>query len=85
MKIHLERYGDQGWMFEVDGTQYRTDRQGDGLWVYTITSAVSCNNDGTTSPVYEFLQVEGTCQFELSADRKRAYGQIRYRWSRDNQ
>jgi hypothetical protein len=74
MKISMERYGETGWQFTVDGTEYRTDKHGDGLWVYAATSAWYPDTDKS---VYEFQQTLGTCQFSLGADRKRAYGQIR--------
>jgi len=80
MRISMTRYGEQGWQFSVGDVEYRTNRQGNGLWAYERTSATNVHSDGTESPVYEFRQVAGTAQFALSADRKRAYGQIRYRW-----
>jgi len=89
MKIHLERYGERGWQFTIsgadglrDGTEYRTNRKGEGLWMYSETSGWYPD---TGKAVWEFRQIEGTCQFALSPDRKRAYGQIRYRWTAHDQ
>jgi hypothetical protein len=78
MKISMERFGETGWQFEVNGTEYRTDKHGGGLWEYMPTGAWYPD---TNKSVYEFKQTLGTSQFSLSTDRKRAYGQIRYRWT----
>jgi len=88
--ITLERYGEYGWEFSVTITddltdkpvtsRFRTNPRGDGLWQYLRSSA--WYPDG--SPVMEYRQIEGTCQFRLPADRKRAYDKIRYEWSKEN-
>ncbi len=78
MKITMERHGARGWQFTVDGAEFRTNRDGDGLWEYQATSTWYPD---TGKPVCEFRQTLGTCQFSLSRDRRRAYGQIRYRFA----
>lgn len=81
MKLRLSRYGGHGWEFSVtiDGStsRYRTNPAGDGLWEYRA-SPISWYADG--SPVMEYHQILGTCQFWLPAERKRAYDKIRYQW-----
>lgn len=83
LSIRLERCGDHGWEFSVtddDGTsRFRTNPQGDGLWEYRAQPGASWM-DG--SPVMEYQQITGTCQFWLPPERKRAYDKIRYEWSR---
>lgn len=71
MRIGMQRYGDQGWEFTVDGIEYRTDRNGDGLWQMLPRIGSCIANDNV------FRQISRPCQFSLSGDRSRAYQQIR--------
>jgi len=77
ISIKMHRYGDTGWQWEelVKGkmSEYRTNREGDGLWVLSATSSW-CPETGKS--VLEFKQVQGTCQFGLPADRKKAYDKL---------
>lgn len=76
VKVHitdLERYGDHGWSWTVDaddpyalpeqwgGTRYRTNGEGDGLWVVGEL---------------EDKQVSGTCQFSLPAKKSAARSKL---------
>ena len=84
ISIRLERYGDTGWEWRQSYTDpitnelvsgyYRTNPAGDGLWQY-IRSASQSYGDG--SPYYEWRQTQGTCQFWLPNDRRKAYDKIR--------
>jgi hypothetical protein len=83
----MERYGTHGWEFAVTTrdefrdapttSRFRTNPAGDGLWVYRDSGAWYA--DG--SPVMEFQQIVGTCEFHLPAERKRAYDRVRYEWT----
>ena len=90
MKIRLSRYGDTGWEFSVTCVtlahetvteRYRTNPTGDGLWRYRA-SPTSWYPDG--SPVMEYHQEAGTCQFWLPKERKPAYDKIRHQWSKES-
>lgn len=84
--IKLERYGSHGWQWTesytnpITGTkvsgQYRTDGFGAGLWQWQRSGAIWHDTNGDT-PVYEYKQIAGTCQFGLSAERSAAYSKIR--------
>jgi len=83
MKIRLSRYGESGWEFSITTVddltdqphtaRYRTSPQGDGLWQYQQIPA----NWPDGSPVMEYKQITGTCQFWLPKERKPAYDKIR--------
>lgn len=78
-KISLTRYGDHGWEWKLaDGNQYRTGRQGDGLWHYEKTGSVWYGYDGpgSTSPVWEWKQISGTCQYGLPRGYDAAYSKL---------
>ena len=89
MKIRMHRYGETGWWFTVTTDaqpefdqpaqtfRYRTNPAGDGLWQYCRSNTTWYPNG---SPFMEWKQIEGTCQFYLPKDRKRAYDKIRYTW-----
>ena len=88
MKIRLSRYGNSGWEFSVtyvnldDETvtdRYRTNPTGDGLWHYEYSGANWF--DGT--PVMEYKQTVGTCQFWLPKERKPANDKIRREFKED--
>jgi len=89
LSIKLERYGG-GWEWHITGddtitgetlaAQYRTNRQGKGLWQYTKATD-QWYGDG--SPFWEYKQIRGTCQFWLNVGRKSAYDRIRYLWAND--
>ena len=81
ISIQMEQYRDRGWQWTQTRTNYmdervtatfRTNRQGDGLWVVGTYQGQWAHN-------YEDKQIRGTCQFWLSGNRRTAYGQIR-RW-----
>ena len=44
--------------------EYRTNAYGEGLWVYAPNGCVWVEN-GKSTPVFEWRQIEGTCQFSL--------------------
>lgn len=78
MKIHMKRYGDNGWKFWIDFEPYRTNPNGDGLWHFQPTGAWSDDH----GQEYEYKQVLGTCQFSLSSKRPAAYAKIRRYFSK---
>jgi RimJ/RimL family protein N-acetyltransferase len=67
---NLEQYGNKGWRWTEScwdewnnkTKDYRTNRQGDGLWVIGKIEDQQCL---------------GTCQFSLPNNRKAAYSKIR--------
>ena len=79
MAIRLEQYGERGWIFSItvgeDTTRYRTNQQGEGLWIYRQRDD-AWYSDGT--PIWDYQQIQGTAQFILPAERRRAYDAIRY-------
>ena len=89
MKIRLSRYGECGWEFSITTVdeltdkphtdRYRTNPQGDGLWLYQQSAA----NWSDGSPVMEYKQTVGTCQFWLPKERKPAYDKIRRKFKGD--
>lgn len=97
LSIKMEQYGERGWTFSVtretmgnaynnwtpgpQTDQYRTSSDGDGLWHLQPSGVISVDEDGKQSAVWEYRQIEGTCQFSLPADRKRAYSAIRRAWA----
>ena len=88
MKISMQRYGDFGWEFSIITTDeltdkevtqhFRTNGMGSGLWELRRTSA----NWADGSPVMEYHQISGTCQFGLAERRKPAYDKIRREFRR---
>lgn len=80
-KITLEKYGENGWEFTVDAQSYRTNKEGEGLWEYQksgVTSVDYVDGERKYSPVYEYKQTVGTCDFSLPRDEKRARRKIYY-------
>lgn len=76
----LKEYGEAGWTWQIQETNnvleetktatYRTNREGDGLWV--------CGSyEGQWAGNYEDKQIRGTSQFTVSKDYERARRQIR--------
>ena len=83
MKIILAEH-DNGWEFTVDcdvnnSVHYRTNRDGEGLWIWTRTGSLTKHN-GEYYEEYDWKQIEGTSQFSLPRDRKKAYDKIRRLW-----
>lgn len=75
----LTRFGKSGWEFTLaNGKSYRTNGNGEGLWVYAKSGNMVRGKYGW-EPHYEFRQVEGTGQFDLPRDRKKAQNKI-YRY-----
>lgn len=80
----MARYGEHGWEFDITSTDpltdkrgsttYRTNGEGDGLWVYMPRND-AWEVDG--SPIYEWRQQLGTCQFSLPESRSAAYAKVR--------
>lgn len=72
-KVTIEEYGSGWyWSYEDDGLmhEYRTNREGDGLWEYR------CG-------IGEWKQVLGTMSFSLSSNRRSAAASIRNRVRRN--
>jgi hypothetical protein len=64
----MERYGKRGWKFDANDAlgvrrTYRTNSDGDGLWVLQSNG-------------YEWKQVSGTGQYQLPEDEAAARAQI---------
>lgn len=80
---NLERYGRSGWQWKIKKTKYRTNEVGDGLWIYT-TSGASIRTKPSEKyprgwkPHKEWKQIEGTGQFSLPKDKKKAYNKLYY-------
>lgn len=53
--------------YERRTTDYRTSRDGEGLWVWgRQVGTWTQHADGTTTPIYEWKQIRGTAQFDLT-------------------
>ena len=68
MAFNMQRYGDAGWKFRAEdalGTlrDYRTNRDGEGLWVLQENG-------------WEWKQVSGTSQYRLPSSEEEARAQI---------
>ena len=75
-KIFLSTYGDRGWQWSIPAGEmsdyrpepgvtrihYRTNRRGDGLWVWQPSGTW---DRGANRAVYEWKQIYGTGQFSL--------------------
>lgn len=66
MTIKIKREGMQVF-FTVDEKEYRTNTTGEGLWVWTQTSAYDLQRK---EYIYEWRQLEGTCQFSLRQETR---------------
>ena len=64
-KITLKKYGENGWIFYINGKGKRTNKNGEGLWLL-----------GTKKSDFVDKQIEGLCQFSLPNDRKAAYNKL---------
>lgn len=64
--IMLERFGNKGWSWYWGKTAYRTNEQGDGLW---IMREGNYYGNGTS-------QIIGTCEFELPQNETTARRKI---------
>jgi hypothetical protein len=62
IKIEIERFGDRGTRWTIDGTQYRTDKSGHGIWKYRKSRDMNGNTNT------EIVQTTGTAQFSLPAN-----------------
>lgn len=65
----ITRDDDGEYHFTIDGTEYRTNERGEGLWVWAPTSMWSFPD---MEQVYEWKQTLGTCQFSLATGDRRA-------------
>lgn len=74
VKISLSTYPSHGWEWIYNHRMYRTNGSGDGLWELQQAHD-KWWADG--SPVMEYKQVEGTCQFSLvGCNYNQAYHRI---------
>lgn len=84
--IRMTEYG-SGWRFTVtnddQATEYRTNENGRGLWQLVCRGTMYRDTGGQWQPYREWQQVEGTGQFTLPSDRRRAYGRIRRAWNQE--
>ena len=84
----LQQYGDYGWAWtEPDyigqsSCRCRTNGDGEGLWYWARSGAT---NLPEMTPVMEWKQIMGTCQFYLPRNRKAAYSRLYRRWKQNNQ
>ena len=84
---NLRPYGEQGWIWDVgvenpmngfiEQTEYRTNSEGDGLWVCGSYEGKWANN-------YQDKQVAGTCQFSLPRNKRAARSKL-YRQFRNDE
>ena len=53
--------------FVVDGVKYRTNNDGEGLFIYGHTGGYEYNKETKKYdiPIKEWMQIKGTCQFSL--------------------
>ena len=65
-KIEMDRFGNKGWIFTIDDKKtYRTNGNGQGLWIWIEYKA-------------NWKQIKGTTQFSLPKPKKKAYNKIYY-------
>lgn len=71
-------HGPFGWSWDIDGTHYRTNNNGEGLW-----KECECGRmvypDGSTGIATSMRQIAGTCQYSMSGCNSygSAYNHIR--------
>jgi hypothetical protein len=79
MKITIKMDGQQVY-FTAEGKEYRTNKSGEGLWAWRQSSAYDLHDN---KYVYEWQQVEGTCQFSLRQSTRSGIRKAIERYFRD--
>jgi hypothetical protein len=76
-KLSVNTYDYAGWLWVVNGERYRTNKDGEGLWVDAPTGAQWHDGKGNYEPICEFQQIMGTCQYSLSGrTHKQVYAKL---------